>query len=463
MMMSTLSQVARETGGRLVGSDRGFAAVSTDTRNLRPGDLFFALRGERFDALEFVLEAERRGAAGAVVEMRQRLDIPQVEVRDSREALADFARAWRAGFSLPVIGVTGSNGKTTVKEMIAAILRAQFSDEGAVLATTGNLNNEIGLPLMVLQLTQQHQAAIFEMGASRAGDIELLAGIAQPAIGVITNSAAAHLEGFGDLDGVVQTKGEIIDSVAPGGCVVLNRDDAGFAAWRRRASRHMVLAFGIEADADVNAREIAQPPHGSVSGYAFELVTPAGSMPVQLTVPGLHNVGNALAAASAALALDVSLETIATGLASFDGVPGRLQRQALPGGITLYDDTYNANPASVAAAISLLGSERQPRWLVLGDMAELGTDAAELHAGIGEMARDAGIDRLLCAGALSRSAAEAYGGDAEWFPDRASLSTALAGSLVAGATLLIKASRSSRLEKIIPEIRAAAARLDEGS
>ncbi len=455
--MGTLSDVASQTGGRLVGPDRPFAAVSTDTRNLKPGDLFFALRGERFDALEFVVEAARRGAAGAVVEMRQSLDIPQVEVADSRLALADFAKAWRARFSLPVIGVTGSNGKTTVKEMTAAILREQFRGESEVLATSGNLNNEIGLPLMVLQLTDGHRAAVLEMGASKAGDIAYLAEIAQPAVAVITNAGAAHLEGFGSIDGVVRTKGEILDSLPPGGCAILNRDDGAFETWARRVADRMVLSFGLHEDAHVRAENIAEDTADGT--LLFTLTGPTGDVPVRLGIPGLHNVGNALAAAAATLALDLPLDVITRGIEAYAGVPGRLHRRHLAGDVTLYDDSYNANPSSMAAAIDLLGSRPSPRWLVVGDMAELGEDSFDMHAAVGARARAAGIDRLLATGEGCRHTVAAFGDRGEWHEDRESIAAAIARELPRGATLLVKASRSSRMEEVIPAIEAAAAAL----
>lgn len=447
--MGMLSMVAESVAGTLIGSDRAFDAVSTDTRTLRQGELFFALRGERFDAAAFVDEAARRGAAGAVVESRQDTALSQVEVADTRRALGDFAREWRQQHRLPVIAVTGSNGKTTVREMIGAILKADTEEPEQVLVTAGNLNNDIGLPLMVLRLTAQHRAAVFEMGANHAGEIAYLATIAQPGIGLVTNAGAAHLEGFGSVDGVARAKGELFTGLPEDGIAVINRDDRYFDYWCELSANRAVLSFGLDARADFRADGLRLVTAGSSSIWTFTMHTPVGQLAIELPMAGEHNVRNALGAAAAATAAGVGVDAIVDGLARVENVTGRLRRLATPAGAVVFDDSYNANPASVRAAIDFLGSQRGETWLILGDMAELGADSDALHAAMGQAARDAGIDRLICVGEASRASAAAYGPAAETYADREALMTALDEPPGAGVTVLVKGSRCMGLEAVV--------------
>jgi len=449
MSMTTLANVADQIGGRLIGDDQSFDAVSTDTRSLQPGQLWFALHGERFNANEFIDRAAELGAVGAVVDHKLDTNIAQIEVKDTRKALGDFAAAWRRTMDIPVVGITGSNGKTTVKEMVAAILRASFGSDDAVLATKGNFNNDIGLPLTVLELREHHQAAVIEMGASAAGEIEYLAGIAAPQVGIVNNAAAAHLEGFGSLAGVASAKGEMFTALPEGGVAIINRDDAFYDYWSSSCSHCAQISFGQNAAADFVVTDIEED--AKAGELRFLLRSPLGMHPLHLPMVGRHNVLNAAAAAAAAVSCGVDMEAIEQGLAAMANVSGRLQAVTTAGGVHLFDDTYNANPDSVGAAIEFLASQPGERWLVLGDMGELGANAAELHSGIGLKAREAGIDRLLCTGELSHNTVAAWGNDetGRWFEGVGDLIEELRDNAVAGAHVLIKGSRFMGLERVV--------------
>lgn len=457
MSMGTLTMVADAVKGHLIGDDRTFDAVSTDTRTLNSGELFFALRGERFDAAQFIAEAAWRGAAGAVVDARQAgpdiRNLPQIEVADTRDALGAFARSWRAGFRLPVIGVTGSNGKTTVKEMIACILRAEFDSPGGpsrVLVTTGNLNNEIGLPLSVLRLDDRHEAAVFEMGASQPKDIEYLADVAAPTIGVVTNAGAAHLEGFGSEDSVAATKGELFEALTLGNVAVVNHDDKYAAFWSELAAPADVRTFGLTNGATFKAVDLRDSRgRRGEDGLSFSLQCPVGSIDIRLPMAGQHNVQNALAAAAAADAAGASLESIRAGLAEAHNIPGRLLAFEGIGGATIYDDSYNANPVSVAAAIDFLADRPGQTWLVLGDMAELGPDGPELHRQIGARARRSGITRLLSHGELAAAAAREFGAGSATFDDLDELTRLIRNEADADVTVLVKGSRCMGLDRLV--------------
>ncbi|QOJ30797.1 MAG: UDP-N-acetylmuramoyl-tripeptide--D-alanyl-D-alanine ligase [Gammaproteobacteria bacterium] len=450
MSMGRLSMVAEAVGGTLFGADAEFAAVSTDTRSLQPGELFFALRGASNDGGAFVAEAARLGAAGAVVTARQPGALPQVEVADTRLALGELARAWRARFDIPLIGITGSNGKTTVKEMTAAIMRVALGGSvDPLLVTWGNLNNEIGLPRTLLYLNESHRAAVIEMGAARRGDIAYLARIACPTVAVVTNAARAHLQGFGSVDDVAATKGEIYDSLPQTGTAVVNRDDRFFHAWWERSAGRQRLSFGLHPDADFRATDIV------VSGtIGFTLHGAGTALPVRLAMAGAHNVLNALAAAAAAHAAGAQPAAIAAGLAAVRNVAGRLRRVPAQLRLALYDDSYNANPGSVRAAIAFLGSQAGERWLVLGDMAELGPDSLKMHREMGECARLAGISRLYCAGVNSAAAAEAFGSNARHYVEVPALAAALAAEVHPGITVLVKGSRSMGMERVVQALAA---------
>ncbi len=446
MISGRLSSLSGPLGARHRGADAAFAGVTTDSRRVRAGELFVALRGERFDGHDHVLSAARAGASGALVERYVAGGPGQLVVGDSRGALGDLARLWRRRFEVPVIGITGSNGKTTVKEMLTGILRAR----GPVLATEGNLNNDIGLPLTVCRLSDAHRAAVLEMGANHAGEIAYLAGVALPAVGVVTNAGAAHLEGFGSPEGVARAKGELFQSLPDDGCAVINADDRFAPLWREMARGCRRLEFGFGAGAAVRAcdREAGELD-GDRLGTRFRLVTPAGEAPVALPLPGAHNVMNALAAGAAAHALGLDPETIRAGLEVVRPVSARLQVLRAAGGARVIDDTYNANPSSLQAGLEVLRSMHGRHWLVLGDMAELGQDAVLLHRQAGDQARAAGVERLYTLGALAGEACVAFGREGERFESPDLLVTALRGALAEDVSVLVKGSRTMRMERVV--------------
>ena len=450
MTMATLAWVAETAGGELIGPDAGFDSVSTDTRSLEAGQLFVALRGVRHDAAVFVATAAERGAAGVLVESRQSVALPQVLVPDAGKALREVAAAWRRRFDIPVLGVTGSNGKTTLKEMMAAIMRAhvqQPGEDGGVLATWGNLNNHVGVPITLLWLRESHRAAVIEMGASAQQEIALLTRIARPTVGVITNAGPAHLAGFGGtVRHVAESKGELFAGLPASAVAVVNRDDPFYKYWRGLRQDLRYRSFGLTADAEFRATDI-HPTNGD--GLEFLLVSPVGNVPLRLPMAGSHNIVNALAAAAATTAAGASLEAVRAGLAGMINVKGRLRAEPGPAGSTIYDDSYNANPGSVAAAIRFLSGLGGKRWFVLGDMAELGPDEIALHREVGALAAHSGIDRFYCVGTLSRHAAEAFGPRAHWAAEVATLAEMLRPELSPEVRLLVKGSRSAGLERLV--------------
>jgi UDP-N-acetylmuramoyl-tripeptide--D-alanyl-D-alanine ligase len=447
--MEHLSALAQRVGGRLVGADASFERVVTDTRQLRRGDLFVALKGENFDGHDYVLQAASLGAAGSLVAQPVDGAPSQVLANDTLAALQDYARSWRSDFDLPLIGVTGSSGKTTTKQMLAAVCTAR----GPVLATQGNLNNHIGVPLTLLRLRREHRTAVIEMGANHLGEIGLLAAIARPDVGIVTQAGDAHLEGFGSREGVARGKGEMYTALGGRGVAVINRDDAYFDLWRELAGDASVLSFGLSESAQVRAEGIRGEPEQAPEAMVFTLLTPQGRVRVELPLPGRHNVLNALAAAAAGVALGIDLQDIAAGLARVRPVAGRLSWLATPQGARLLDDSYNANPTSLRAALDLLAGLPGQRWLVLGDMRELGEDSPALHQEAGRNARAAGIDRLYTIGALARLAAEGFGPQAQHCDTVEDLIEALRDALAdadaARVALLVKGSRSSRMERVV--------------
>ena len=449
MSMGSLTMVAESVSGVLIGNDQRFESVSTDTRSLQPGELFFALHGERFDAAEFVNEAARLGAAGAVVEHRQSCDLPQVEVSDTRDALGALAKHWRAQFEISVIALTGSNGKTTVKEMIAGILRSHFSGETDLLVTAGNLNNEIGLPLTVLGLRNQHQIAVLELGASHCGEIASLAEIAAPGIGIVTNAGIAHLEGFGSKQNVAAGKGELFESLADDGVAIINRDDDFFSYWQKICGRVEIHTFGLSELADFRATDIREFVDNTQCDLGFVLRSPFGEVEIQLPMAGRHNVRNALAAAAAATAAGASLEAVQQGLMTVRNVSGRMRGVTSRGGMTIFDDSYNANPGSVQAAIEFLSGRPGRQWLAFGDMAELGPDSAKFHYAVGENAKRAGIERLFCLGEQARNAANSFGDGAASYDSVSEMAEAINAEKQQQVVLLVKGSRCMQLEKLV--------------
>ena len=441
MITMRLSEACRPVDGALSGRDVIFRGISTDTRSAHPEELFVALRGERFDAHDFLDAAARAGAAAAMVEREVATDLPCIRVSSTRSALGHLAASWRAGLNLPLVAVTGSNGKTTVKEMLAAILGRC----GTVLATRGNLNNDIGVPLTLLRLGAEHGCAVVEMGANRPGEIAHLCALAQPTVAVITQCAPAHLEGFGDLHGVARAKGEIVSGLRPDGIAVLNADDAYFGLWRQLAGERRVMTFGMEREADVTARMLGDD---DPTRNRFEVVTRVGAVIVELALPGRHNVMIALAACACAMAVGSDLQTIRAGLESVQPVRGRLEIGRGLRGCRVIDDSYNANPSSLRAALEVLARYRGRRWMVLGDMGELGDGAAALHREAGQQARACGVERLYGIGPLSRVALEAFGEDGRHFDDLAPLLAALEAEIDAEVTLLVKGSRAMHLERV---------------
>jgi UDP-N-acetylmuramoyl-tripeptide--D-alanyl-D-alanine ligase len=442
-MRRTLADFARSCGGTLQGTDREFSGVSSDTRTLGRGELFIALRGPRFNANEFLAAAAAAGAAGAVVEAQQPVTLAQIVVPDTQAALERAGTHWRAQFPIPLVGVAGSNGKTTAKEMTASIL----AQAGPCLATRGNLNNHIGVPLTLLRIEPTHQFAVVEMGANRAGEVAALVGLAHPTVGLITNAGAEHLEGFGSLEGVARAEGEMVAGLAAQSTAVINADDEFAGLWRT-LTRARVVTFGIDKPADFSASEIRTSVGAEGFVTRFRLSSPLGSAAVELQMGGRHNVSNALAAAAAAAAAGATLNHVVSGLASVRAVPGRLQFKRAAGGAWLIDDSYNANPSSMRAGIEVLASLEGRKWLVLGDMAELGNYAQSAHSEIGEFARARGIERLYATGSLAALAVESFGAGAHWFPNTESLAQAL-GAAGPDVRMLIKGSRMNRLERVV--------------
>jgi UDP-N-acetylmuramoyl-tripeptide--D-alanyl-D-alanine ligase len=439
--MMSLSAIAVWTHGRLLGGDTEITGVAIDTRKLRPGDLFVAIKGERVDGHDYLAEAAARGAVAALVTRKVDSALPQVLVDDTALALGDLASAVRAQRDVRVVGITGSNGKTTVKTLVASIL----SRHGRTHVSAGNYNNELGLPLSLLAMPRDTEYAVLEMGAGKPGDIGYLAAIARPDIGLVTLIAPAHLARMGSIEGVAETKGALYEALPADGIAIINADDGFARFFGGLAGARKVLRFGLEQPADVGADIVEQ----RVDGSRFVLSTPQGDAEVALPLPGRHNIANALAATAVALALQVPLDTIVAGLEQVPGVAGRLRRETMAGGWTLIDDSYNANPSSMAAAIDTLLLAGGERWLVLGDMAELGADARALHADIGARARERGVDRLFAVGPLGAATVEAFGADGAHFDDKATLIAALQAQLHAGVTCLVKGSRSAGMEQVV--------------
>jgi UDP-N-acetylmuramoyl-tripeptide--D-alanyl-D-alanine ligase len=441
--MMYLSEAAIATHGKFAGEDVLFTSVGTDSRAVTQGQLFVALRGENFDGHAFAQQSLTQGAVAAMVSTASDNLSAALVVEDTRLALGELAAYWRGKFDLPVIAITGSNGKTTVKEMLAAILRSVTQETDAVLATQGNLNNDIGLPLTLLKLRDQHRYAVVEMGMNHAGEIAYLTNIGRPDVALVNNATQAHMAGLGSVEAIAQAKGEIFSGLTRDGIAVINADDAFAPLWKGLATPHKVLTFGVENPADVSACYQLDDCSSRI-----DLQTPKGAAALRLSVPGLHNVRNALAAASAALAIGIPLQVIVQGLENYSGVQGRLQYKAGINGAQVIDDTYNANPASMKAAIDVLAARAGEKWLVLGDMGELGEDAATMHAEIGRYARQAGIHALFALGNLSRETVAAFGMGAQHYEDMQTLVEDLLQGMQSTMTVLVKGSRFMRMERV---------------
>ncbi len=452
-MKRSLADFAAAMQGRLQGADAAFGAVSTDSRTLARGELFVALAGPSFDGHDFVAAAAARGAAGVVVTRPQPVALPQIVVDDTLRALQRAATAWRLQFAIPVVAVAGSNGKTTTKELIATVLAGR----GPCHATRGTLNNHIGVPLTLLGLEPGHATAVIEIGANHPGEVAELVAYARPTVGIVTNAGAEHLEGFGSLEGVARAEGELFAGLGRDATAVVNADDAYAALWQSMSGAARRLRFGVARDAEfrVGGPVSSQGPAGAIQ--EFQLVTPVGTSTVRLGLAGAHNVLNALGAAAAAHAAGADLATIAAGLGRMRPVRGRLEVQPALNGAVLIDDSYNANPSSLSAGLGVLGGAAGERWLVLGDMAELGAATHAAHVSAGREARGAGVTRLFAVGALTGDAVAEFGAGAEWFPDAAALAARVKPLLHPGVTVLVKGSRLNRLERVVEALRAAAA------
>lgn len=442
LSFAKLSQILNNPFSSLTGD---FTGVSTDTRTLKPGSLYVALKGEQFDGHDFISHARQQGAAGALVSRFSEDLLPQMKVDDTLQALGTLSAYWRNQFSLPLIAVTGSNGKTTLKNMLASILTVacDFKEE-EVLATALNLNNAIGLPLTLCRLSEKHRYGVLEMGMNHFEEIAYLTHLAKPTVAIITNAAESHLEALKNVAGVAKAKGEIFQGLAKDGTAVLNADDAFFDYWCQLTYHKKQLTFGLENAADITAEIIEK--------QNILLKTPNGDISVNLSLLGKHNIRNALAATAGALALHIDLATIKIGLEKMIPTPGRMRPYYLENNVCVIDDTYNANPFSLKAAVQTLTEISGTKIIVLGDMKELGEEEKAHHFDAGKMMRDAGIDYLFTLGNLSRLTTDAFGKNAAHFTDRDHLLKALNPFIKNDVTILIKGSRSMVMEKILSEI-----------
>ncbi|MEX2524679.1 MAG: UDP-N-acetylmuramoyl-tripeptide--D-alanyl-D-alanine ligase [Gammaproteobacteria bacterium] len=441
------SEAAGTIGAELIGEDVRFEGCTTDSRQVRAGQMFIALKGERFDGHDFLDSAAAAGAAAALVEEAEAVArLPLLKAADVRRAMGTLAGYWRGCFDLPLIALTGSNGKTTVKEMIGAVL----SQQAPVLATQGNLNNDIGVPLTLFDLGKEHRFAVIEMGANHPGEIDYLSHMARPTVALITQCAPAHLEGFGSVEGVAKAKGEIFHGLVHDGIAIINADDDYAGYWSGTVSGHRRITFGLKNNADVTADNIRFDPDSLQQTFSLHL---AGStFDVKLALPGRHNIMNALAAAACCHAVAIPPQQIQSGLERVSPVKGRLQVKMTSSGVRLLDDTYNANPASLEAGLAVLSGYPGRHWLVLGDMGELGEAAVTLHEQAGAMAREYDVERVFAAGELTANSVQAFGEGAEYFDDIESLIRAIQSGMDAGTTILIKGSRSMAMDRIVKRL-----------
>ena len=448
MIPVSLSWVAEQVQGKLLDANQGqltIAGVSTDTRNIQRGDVFIALQGPNFDGHEFVQRAQESGASAAIVTKQLDIALPQIVVDDTKLALGLLAGAVKAEVAPLTVGITGSSGKTTVKEMVAAIL----SRRGKVLATKGNFNNDIGVPLTLLRLEHDHDFAVIEMGANHLGEIAYTSNLVKPDVATIVNAAAAHLEGFGSLLGVARAKSEIFKGLPGHGLAVLNADSQFFDFWKSKLRLTKIQSFSLESNSDFYAEDTILGLDGCAQ---FDLVSPFGRVSVSLSLPGLHNVGNALVAAALAMGVGATLHDVAEGLRYMPHVAGRLQVKQLTNQVKILDDTYNANVASVHAAIDLLSSFAGRRILVLGDMAELGEKSRYYHEQVGNYAKQKGIDQLYTLGVLSQSASDVFASQGKHFSQLETLNDYMLSQLSGeqrDITILVKGSRSAKMERVV--------------
>ncbi|MCE0847881.1 UDP-N-acetylmuramoyl-tripeptide--D-alanyl-D-alanine ligase [Buttiauxella sp. A2-C1_F] len=443
MIRVSLSQLATVLKGELHGADADIIDVTTDTRKLTPGCLFVALKGERFDAHDFAQDAVKGGAGALLVSRKLAINVPQLVVADTHQAFGELAAWVRQQVPTRIVALTGSSGKTSVKEMTAAILR----ECGNTLYTAGNLNNDIGVPMTLLRMTPEHEYAVIELGANHQGEIAWTVNLTRPEAALVNNLAAAHLEGFGSLAGVAKAKGEIFTGLPENGIAILNADNNDWLNWQEVIGERKVWRFSPNATgSDFTATNV----HITAHGTDFTIKTPAGDVDVTLPLPGRHNIANALAAASLAMSVGASLEAVKTGLAGLKAVPGRLFPIQLSENQLLLDDSYNANVGSMTAAAQVLSEMPGYRVMVVGDMGELGAEAIECHRQVGEAAKASGIDCVLSVGTLSEtiSTASEVG---EHFTDKPSLIVRLRALLAEHSmiTILVKGSRSAAMEQVV--------------
>lgn len=444
--MMYLAQISEALNGQVVGADVALSGVTTDTRGSCEGDLFVALKGERFDAHEFVADAQHAGASAALLEHDVDVELPKILVADTHQALKDLAAWWRSQFVIPVIGITGSVGKTTVKEMLGSV----FAEIGKGVVTKGNLNNEIGLPLTLLRLEADDQYAIVEMGMNHAGEIARLTRIAKPTIAMINNAAAAHLEGLGSVEAIARAKGEIFEGLSEDGVAILNADDQYYGLWQKLISKQSIVSFGLSSHADISADfELGS------SGIKLHVKTPKETFDVQLSAIGKHSVRNALAAIAVAHAANIPVKLIQAGLNNYRPIGGRLNLNTVSD-VVIIDDTYNANPASMQAAIEVL-SQYSNSVLIVGDMAELGSQSEAAHIQIGQFAAQNNINRVYACGEYSEQVAQGVGKKSKSFVNQADLMEYLSAEILDGVSeqnsaILVKGSRSARMENVVAQL-----------
>lgn len=439
-----LSEIAKAVDGRMQGVDVLCESIGIDSRKIIKNQLFVGIKGERFDGNTYAEEAIKQGAAAVLISNENAGVSSAIIVTDTKLALGKLAKYWRQKFSLQLIGVTGSNGKTTVKEMIAGILLAA---NGSILATKGNLNNDIGMPLTLLNIREEHTAAVIEMGMNHEGEIRYLTNIAQPNIALINNAGTAHIGELGSREAIARAKGEIFEGLSEGGVAIINADNRFADYWKTLNLKRKVITFGLDCEADVSATY-------QINGNSTKvtLKTPSGIIEFNLALLGVHNIQNALAASAACYAMKISNDDIAKGLSVFGAVKGRLNWLQASNGAVVIDDTYNANPDSMKAAIDVLASQNSTKIFVMGDMAELGTDAPAMHSEIGVYAKQKGISHVLTFGDLSARTSKAFGESAQHFTDLSTLVANLKLHLDKGTTVLVKGSRFMQMEQVVDQI-----------
>ncbi len=443
-MLMTLQQINEIVAGELTGADVAINKISIDSRTLQAGNLYLAIKGDNFDGNDFVEQAEKSGAAAVLVERNVDTPLPKIIVQDTRLALAKIAGVVRSKLALPVCAITGSNGKTTVKEMVAAIL----SVNGQVLSTQGNFNNDIGVPLTLLRLDNQHDFAVIEMGANHPGEIAYTGQFVQPDVSIITNVGTAHLEGFGSTERIAQAKSEIIECLPKHGIAVLNIDDPFFPFWQEVAGNRNVISFGFSPMANITASEITSSIEQNHFVTKFNLLTSKRKTLVSLRLAGKHNVLNALAATSACLSLEIPLEQIEQGLGTMKPVAGRLEPLVSGKGNIIINDTYNANPSSLEVALEVLQNCPGNPWVILGAFGELGPNSQKIHADLGQLIKSRNVVRLLAVGSDAESTVSTFGKGASFFSTQDELIEVLLGEISGNETLLIKGSRAQKMEKV---------------